>query len=437
MSISVNRARPNVSAIGSVSAALLRGLPVFGIYYVLLVLPFIPRDAAGERVENILFWPMAAFLTLAVVFYNRSQIDYRFFRSLPMMALIAYLLYAAASVTWAYNSDISFSRLAVEVLGIIVVVLPFAIPVDTKQTLKVVHLCYVLALLVSAGFVLMTPPSPIGHPGYFVHKQLLGLLAAVGIILSSYELLQRGWRRYVGAVAVGLAFWLVVESQSKSAIALAFVAVFSSWLLLLLCKKMRLTPAYFVAAVVIASFLVQSPVEKLGYRLYGDGSLSGRTGIWGFIETQVSHRPWLGWGFHSYWFVPNSPHNAAPGYIRDMPSSHSGYLELRLETGRIGYGIFLVFIFSSLHLLERVRRKNAVLAWCFLSIELFAILINLLDTHWLVLTHLWLLFLMVVAESIRYSLLNGLTGPAAIVQGNQTRSSGALRARERVRTGIG
>src|SRR5258708_40297648 len=86
-----------------------------------------------------------------------------------------------------------------------------------------------------------------------------------------------------------------------------------------------------------------------------------------------------------------------------MPSSHSGYLELKLETGRIGYWIFLVFIYSSLHLLERVRRKDPVRAWFFLSFGLFAVLINLLDSNWLTVTHFWLLYLIVVAESVRHS----------------------------------
>jgi hypothetical protein len=87
-----------------------------------------------------------------------------------------------------------------------------------------------------------------------------------------------------------------------------------------------------------------------------------------------------------------------------MPSSHSGYLELKLETGRIGYWIFLVFIYSSLHLLERVRRKDPLRACYFLSFELFAVLINLLDSNWLEVTHFWLLYLIVVAESVRCSL---------------------------------
>jgi hypothetical protein len=97
-----------------------------------------------------------------------------------------------------------------------------------------------------------------------------------------------------------------------------------------------------------------------------------------------------------------------------MPSSHSGYLELKLETGRFGYWIFLLFIYSSLHLLERVRRIDPVRAWFYLSIELFAVLSNLLDSSWLVLTHFWPLFLIVVAESVRYSWPSRVPSPAPV-----------------------
>ena len=395
--------KSNLVSAGFSGATLLTIIPVLAIFYVVLVLPLLPDDGKG-RLENILIWPVAAILTSTIVFKNWARIDYRFFLSLPIMSLTAYLVFAAASVTWAYSPDFAFSRLVVQVLISIVVVLPYALPIRTKYTIPGVNLCYAIAFAVSAVYVLTTPPSPIGHPGYFTHKQELGLLAAVGIILSSYELLHRGWRRLVAVIAIGVGTWLVFESQSKSALAFALVAVVCSWLTLLLCKKTRLTPAFIVAAVVVASMFVSNPIERIGYSLYGDPTLTGRTGIWDFVNYQISHKPWLGWGFHSYYFVPNSPQNAAPGYIRDMPSSHSGYLELKLETGRIGYWIFLVFIYSSLHLLERVRRKAPVRAWCYLSIELFAILTNLLDSGWLVENPLWILYLFVVAESVRFSL---------------------------------
>ena len=198
--------------------------------------------------------------------------------------------------------------------------------------------------------------------------------------------------------------WLVFESQSKSALAFAVIAMVSSCLILWVCKKTRLTPAFIVAAIVVASMFVSNPIPRIAFRLYGDSTLTGRTAIWAFSNYQISHRPWFGWGFHSYYFVPNSPQKEAPGYIREMPSSHSGFLDLKLETGWIGYWIFLVFIYSSLHLLEQVRRKDPARARCYLSIELFAILVNLTDSQWLVLDPLWMLYLVTVAEAVCLSL---------------------------------
>ena len=396
---------------GLLGATVLAIMPVFAIFYVLLILPFMGGDGK-DRVENILFWPIAAGLVLTLLVLNWSRINFRFFRSLPISSLIAYLLFAAASVTWAYNPELSFNRMLLQVLVFIVVVVPYALPIRTKHTMQGIHICYTIALAVSAVYVLTTPPSPIGHPGYFTHKQDLGLLGAIGIILSSHEILHRGSRRIVGLISMALGIWLVFESQSKSTLALSLMAIPGSWLILVVCKKTRLTPAYIVAAFVVATMFVSNPIERIGYRLYGDATLTGRTGIWGFIEYQISHKPWLGWGFHSYYFVPNSPHESAPGYIREMPSSHSGYLELRLETGRIGYWIFMVFIYASLHLLEYVRRKDPVRAWGFLSIQLFAVMINLLDSNWLVLTHFWLLYLIVVAESVHYAWPMRASSPA-------------------------
>ena len=405
--------RSNVSDMNFSGATLLANMPVFIFFYLLLVLPFIPADE-NSRWENILFWPVVAALTLTLVFRNWARMDSRFFHSLPIMSLIAYLVFAAASVTWAYAPDFAFSRLLVQVLAVIVVAVPYALPISTKYTIPGVHLCFAIALAISAVYVLTTPPSPIGHPGYFTHKQELGMFAALGIILSSHELLHRGWRRLVALIAISLASWLVFESQSKSALAFALIAIFCSWLTLLLCKKTRLTPAFIVAAVVVASMFVSKPIERIGYRLYGDPTLTGRTGIWGFIGYRVSQKPWFGWGFHSYYFVPNSPQNEAPGYVRDMPSSHSGYLELKLETGRIGYWIFLVFIYSSLHLLERVRRKAPVRAWCYLSIQLFLILLDLTDSNWLVLNSGWMLYLFVVVETVHFSLSSKVSDPGQV-----------------------
>jgi len=83
-----------------------------------------------------------------------------------------------------------------------------------------------------------------------------------------------------------------------------------------------------------------------------------------------------------------------------MPSSHSGYLELRLDTGYVGYFIFLVFVYSSVHSLEMVRRVDPARAWLYMSLACYVMFVNFIDSIWISENDLWILYLIVVAESI-------------------------------------
>lgn len=393
---------------GFSSLTVLAIIPVIANFYVLLILPFLSEDG-GTRIENLLFWPAIAGATFVLVFKNRSQLNRGFLFSLPIVSLAAYLLFAASSIGWAFNHDYAFSRFVVQAFAIVVIVLPYALPIRTTYTIPSLLVGYGIALSISAYYVLTTKATPLGHAGYFTHKQELGLLCATGLILSFHGLMVRGWYRIFALAVGGLALWVLFESNSKSALAFSFIAIAAAGLVLLLSKLTRATPAYILAAVAVASLFVDDPIGRISYRLYGDPTMTGRTEIWEFIGYQIARKPWFGWGFHSYWLVPNSPHNEAWGFVKDMPSSHSGFLELRLETGKIGYWIFVTFVLSSLHGLERIRRKDPVHAWLLLSIAIFAILINLIDSVWLVLNQLWFLYLIVVAETVRYSQSSRLT----------------------------
>src|SRR6185436_16044851 len=136
MSMPISRVGTAVnSSRNSGSATLLGVAPVFAVFYILLILPFFPDDGKG-RVENILFWPILAVLVMTLVLLNRTEINFRFFRSVPIVSLIAYLVFALASVTWAFSPDYAFSRLVVQVLLLIVVVVPYALPTNGKHVIR-------------------------------------------------------------------------------------------------------------------------------------------------------------------------------------------------------------------------------------------------------------------------------------------------------------
>ncbi len=382
-------------------------LPVVVFFYVLVVLPLI-GGIGTTRIENILFWPILAGLTLVLAVFNHSLLDKRFVTSLPIASLSAYMIFAGASITWAYSPNDAFSRYVLQLLIVLIILTPFAFPIDTSRLVQRLHMCALIAVAISAIYVLTTPGSPIGHPGYFIHKQELGLLSGIATILAAHELLIRGWRRWVGAISMCLTFWVIFQSQSKGSLALLFVALAFSVFLLLAGRLYRISPAFIVGGFVIFADILSrvwtDPMTRIAWHLYGDSTITGRTFIWEFMNYQISHYRWFGWGFHSYWNVPNSPHQQAWGFVRDMVSAHSGYLELRLDTGRIGYWIFLVFIYASLHVLERIRRKDPTRAWLYMAISMYVILMNLMESIWLQTFPIWILYLVMVGASVHGSI---------------------------------
>lgn len=379
-------------------------IPVFVFFYVLVLLPFLSVGADGKpRLFNIVFWPLLGAVTLTLALYNHSRLDWNFVWSPPIISLSAYLLFAAASIGWALQPEYSFSRYVVQLLAVIGVLVPYALPIPIKNTMPLLHLCCAIAIGINAYYVWTAATNTFGYQGYFLHKQELGMFCGITIILSIHELLFRGWRRAFAVAVLCLTLWVIFESKSKGSVAFLLPALSLSALALIACKLLRTTPAVILAGMMLASYFVSNPLQKLAYRLYGDPTITGRTFIWDFIERWVSQRSWLGWGFHSYWNVPNSPHNFAPGFIKDMISAHSGYLELKLDTGYVGYWIFLAFIFASLHVLERVRKIDYLRAWILLSLFSYVIIMNLIESIWMETTAIWILYLIAVGEALRFT----------------------------------
>ena len=72
----------------------------------------------------------------------------------------------------------------------------------------------------------------------------------------------------------------------------------------------------------------------------------------------------------------------APGWVKNMPSAHNGYLDTKLDMGYVGLTLLVIFIFATLHAIGRGVRETAR-AWLLLTLALFLILTNFLETGWM------------------------------------------------------
>ena len=153
-----------------------------------------------------------------------------------------------------------------------------------------------------------------------------------------------------------------------------------------------------------------------------------------FANFEIARRPLLGWGYQSFWLVgPDAPSIVdAPGWIKEMPSSHSGYLDTTVDMGYVGLVSLLIFLFATLHAIGRVADREPGRGWFLLTIALYVIVTNFIETGWMHGTDmLWLIFLIVVAETGRcWDLIHaGVPEPAHLVPAVAGRRPGIVRVR--------
>jgi exopolysaccharide production protein ExoQ len=372
------------------------------------------------RPENRIFWLAMAAITVALAARNRSRLG-RFTLPPHLICLFAYLAFAGVSVLWAFSPDRSLIRFVQQVMVITSIVLPAMLSARAANMIRGLFLCFAFALILNipfvlGGYVTIVPYASshgsvlvnIGYQGYFIGKNYLGECAALALLLSFHEMLYRGWRRAFGFIIAVIAIILLFLSSCKTALGLALISPFLAAFALITRKITRLSPAIILLSIPLCYILLSSVsnfnMNRISYILYGDSTLTGRTIIWDFAQSEIDRRPFLGWGYQSFWLVPGSPAVVdALGWVKMMPNSHNGYYDTMLEMGYVGLAFLLVFVLATLHAVGRVADRDPARARLVLSVVVFIILYNYFESYWMRgFEFLWVVFVILAAEIGRY-----------------------------------
>jgi exopolysaccharide production protein ExoQ len=394
-------------------------VPISACVFALIVAPLMIFVSPGQNImdarpEQRIFWPAMAAISIVLAVQNRSRLDKL---TLPphIICLLGYLAFAGASVLWAFSPERSFVRFVQQVMIVTSIVLP-AMLARRADMMRGLFLCFAFALILNSFFVLGGSVTitkygsklvNIGYEGYFVGKNYLGQCAAVAFLLSLHEIIQRGWRRALGIVFVGISILLVFLSDSKTALGLALICPFLAGLTLIVRRLTRISLAIILLSIPVLYIILSSVsnfnMGRISYILYGDSSLTGRTVIWDFAQYEIGRRPLSGWGYQSFWLVPGSPSGDAPGWVKMMPNAHNGYYDTMLEMGYAGLAFLVLFIIATLHAIGRVVDRDPARARLVLSLALFIILYNFFESLWMRgFEFLWVVFVIVAAEIGRY-----------------------------------
>jgi exopolysaccharide production protein ExoQ len=358
-------------------------------------------------VSNRIFWPVMATFSLVLTARYHSRL-LRLTWPPHVICLLAYVALAGASVLWAFQPATSFTRYMQQLMVLTSIVLPAMLAVRT-ELMRGMFLCFALGALLNILVVALGTPNlhENGYPGYFLSKNYLGEFAAPALLLALYEALYPGFRRALGIVAAIISGSLLFLSNSKTGLGLAFICPLLAGLILTIRKITRISLAVILLSIpfcyIIFSNVSNFNMNRISYMLYGDSTFTGRTLIWEFVQHEIERRPLLGWGYQSFWLVPNSPSAEASGWVKMMPEGHNGYYDTKLELGYVGFALLSIFIISTLHAIGRVADRDPRRASLVLSLALLVIIYNFLESLWMRgFEILWVVFLFLVTEIARH-----------------------------------
>jgi exopolysaccharide production protein ExoQ len=406
-------AQSSIRAIGGYAL-----IPFLACLYATVIFPLIivscdPTDSAclmEARPESKIFWPALAAIAAVLAIRNFSRLKF----PPHILWLFGYLALAGASVLWAFKPEASFVRITQQAMIVISIVVPALLAARKSDLMRGLFLCFAIATILNVFFVLGRPPidtkfATWGYPGYFSGKNYLGECEAIAVLLAVHEALHPGRRRVFGILIAVTGFALLLASNSKTALGLLFLTPMLAWAVLTLRKATRFSPALILLSIPVCwltlTTLTGFSIYRISYILYGDPTFTGRSIIWDFVDSEIEHRPLLGWGYQSFWLVgPDAPSIVnAPGWVKDMPNGHNGYLDVKVELGYVGYALFLGFILTTLHAIGRVADRAPMRAWVVLTLALQIIITNGLESIWMRgFEMLWVVFLILAAEIARY-----------------------------------
>lgn len=324
-------------------------------------------------------WPVSRIVTLPLVLTFAAFAISALYSSYPDVAarrllLGAFIVFQASMLLLLPCGRVHFARLLA--LGAIIVLAA----------------CYLgVALIPQLAIHQLTDaaePNLAGDwRGFFTHKNGAGagmvLLIFIGIFVY------RTWNRFAGifiALAAGIFLYF---THAKSPLNLLPVALLLSYAIARLRNPLGAL-ALIVGPPILLNLagvgsVIFAPIHSLIAHIMSDPTFTGRDVIWSFAVDHVAQRPLFGFGFESFWGMPDliADWNYLQSWAYRASDAHNGYLNLAVTTGIVGLLLSLWWMVAQPFADYRRGRAlgaDPALTALFLQIWLFALCLGAFES---------------------------------------------------------
>lgn len=274
-----------------------------------------------------------------------------------LIALVAFYAFAAISVLWtglAAAAIMKSAALVVTTFGAYCLITR----IDIDEIVRSTALGLFILVAASAFCAVFVPEVGVDQSwmhngqwqGIYESKQTLGFISAYLMFFACYrKMTGQGWIAFLSMFLLASTCVIASESRGAGAVAVAAGALLLTSMWSIRCMKVYAVLPFIMcilAALLILYFYVT------GYDSIHLGettiNLTERTFIWQYAISHFNDAPLLGFGINGFWTRPSiyDYFNQNHGWVLD--NYHSGYIAVMIETGFLGYVLFVtsVFLFS-------------------------------------------------------------------------------------------
>lgn len=373
---------------------------------------FTQAHTEGSRIYQILSGTF--YLVTCVLILSRFEQAFYLVRKNKLLFL--FLLFIIVSAAWSDYPQISLRR-SIALTGTTLFGTYLALRLRPDELLRYVFYAFAITLAASLIVILLVPSIGIhddvhagawsgvlGHKNDFGRKMVLGV-----IVCMTYYFMDRDRNRAAGFLLV-LFFLCVLMSQSRTS--WVVLACLMLAIPLLLVSRRPGLPLGVQVLILVGvglgglGFVLIEYWEEILQLIGRDATLTGRTFIWELGWDAVLQKPWLGYGYKTFWGYGGLARYIAVGH------GHNNFLDVLVELGSVGFTIFmlLLFVFIKSALL-RIKSQRDVLGLFyplfFLYLMIFSLATRVMPLHG---TLTWALF---VAILIHFSLWSAQKTSAA------------------------
>ncbi len=365
-----------------------------------------PNNLESESMlARNLWFPGYFFILLLSLRHFASLVKTAVFSPLLVLAV----LWCGLSYIWSIHPDVTLRR---SIALLMTTVFGLVLATRYKWDELVERLAWVFILTAIISLFLAVAVPKLGQMqeihqgawrGAWLEKNSFGARMAMGLalMLSAFAMRPDRWFIYIPAGL--LCFGLVIMSTSKAALLAALVALFG-FLAIRVFRKFPILRIPVMYGIVIGAgvlvFLITFMPDEMFAIIGKDRTLTGRTDIWHLLIAAIREKPWLGYGYGTFWQDLVGPSYWVRFSLEwGVPTAHNGWIETWLSAGFVAIAIFgLLYLVTFLLALNRLYRGGVENYWVILSNILF-LMISLSESTILQQNDLsWLIFVATSAK---------------------------------------